>query len=295
MSLQTTGTGTPSSTSVIHSHRLSFTGTWSQQFTFRGRQLCYNRIPFNNWSERAVEVPLAFDFLARQRHAERILEVGNVLRHYENELSDALDVRNRRIVDKFEVGPGITNVDILAMDPNEKYQAILSVSTIEHVGQHCSPDGQYGEQHMRRDREGPLKAVAKIYDLLAVGGQAFITTPTGMLIDGGWYVQSSYDYLDLLITKYGIPREALSLHCMKSVAFERRLRNPRQLWVEAEAEELTHMRYDGWRGGARAIAVIEMTKLPQPFSLQFDVLPTPLEYTRSWVSKCLSFVVGLLQ
>jgi hypothetical protein len=291
MSLQTTGT--PSSTPVTLSKRLSFPGTWSQQFTFRGKQLCYNRIPFNNWSERAVEVPLAFDFLARQRTAERILEVGNVLQHYENELSDAPGVRNRCIVDKFEVGPGITNVDILAMDSDEKYQAILSVSTIEHVGQYCSPDGQYGEQYMRRDREGPLKAVAKIYDLLAVGGQALITTPFGMLTDGGWYVQSGYEYLDLLVTKYGIPREALSLHFLKSVAFERKLRNPRQTWVEVEAKELGHTCYDGWRGGARAVAVIELTKVPQPFVLHLDVPPSHLNYKRSLVSTFLSLTISL--
>ena len=290
MSLQTTGT--PSSTAVIASYPVTSSTRWNRQFTFRGRQFCYNRIPYNNWSERAVEVPLAFDFLAR--HVEHMLEVGNVLQHYENELSDVLDVRNRCIVDKFEVGSGITNVDILAMDSNDKYQAVLSISTVEHVGQHVSLDGCYGEQNKHCDLEGPLKAIAKIYDLLDVGGQALITTPFGVLTDAGWYVQASYEYLDLLVTKYAIPREALSLHCMKSVAFERKLRNPRQHWIEAEAKELTHTRYNGWRGGARAIAVIEMTKLLQPFSLQLDMPPTPLEYSRSWVSKGLSFVAGLL-
>lgn len=288
-------TGTPSSTSVITTPLTASSPRWSRQFTFCGRQFCYNRIPYNNWAERAVEVPLAFDFLARHRHVERMLEVGNVLQHYENELSDAPGVRNRCIVDKFEAGAGISNVDILAMDVNDKYQAILSISTIEHVGQHVSLDGCYGEHNKRCDIEGPLKAVAKMYDMLASGGQAFITTPFGMLIDGGWYIQSSYEYLDLLVTKYGIPREALSLHFMKLVAFEWKLRNPRQHWVEATAKELAQTRYGGWRGGARAIAVIEMTKLLQPFSLQLDVPPTPLAYSRSWVSKYLSFFAGLLR
>jgi len=291
MSLQTTGT--PSSSPVIPSKGISFSTTWNRQFTYRGKKLYYNRIPFNNWSERAVEIPLAFKFLT-EHNAEKILEVGNVLQHYENELSDVHGIRHRHIVDKFEVGEGITNVDILDIEPNEKYSAIVSLSTIEHVGQRCSLDGHYGEQNKPCDLEGPLKAVAKIYDLLDVDGQALITTPFGILIDAGWYVQSSAEYLELLVTKYGIPREALSFHFMKSLAFERKLRNPRQTWVEAEAKELTQTRYDGWRGGARAIAVIEMTKLPQPFSLQLDMPPTPLDYSRSWVSKCLSFVAGLL-
>ncbi|HCI81188.1 MAG TPA: hypothetical protein DHW02_16035 [Ktedonobacter sp.] len=290
MSLQTTNMA--SSTLVTTSPLTTFSPRWSRQFTFCDRQFYYNRIPYNNWSERAVEVPLAFDFLARHQ-AERMLEVGNVLQHYENELSDALGMRNRCIVDKFEVGAGISNVDILAMDSKDTYQAILSISTIEHVGQQVSPDGHYGEDHNCCDSEGPLKAVAKIYDMLAPEGHALITTPFGILTDGGWYVQSSYEYLDLLITKYGIPREALSLHFMKSVAFEWKLRNPRQQWVEAEAKELAHTRYDGWRGGARAIAVIEMTKLTQPFSLQLDVPPTPLTYHRSWISKCMSCVASV--
>lgn len=288
-------TSSPSSTlRVMTPSELSLPVTWSQQFTFRGKKLFYNRIPFNNWSERAVEVPLAFDFLAEHWYFENKLEVGNVLQHYENALSDALGIRHRCIVDKFEVGNGITNIDILDIDPNEKYQTIVSISTVEHVGQHCSFGGRYGEQTRYRDLEAPLKAVAKIYDLLSVGGQALITTPFGVLTDGGWYVQSSYDYLDLLVTKYAIPREALSLHFLQCVTFERRWHNPHSVWVEAEAKELGHVCYNRWRGGAGAIAVIELTKLHQPFTLNLNVPPSPLIYKRSVASQSLSFIVGLL-
>jgi hypothetical protein len=55
--------------------------SWSRQFTFHEKHLFYNRIAFNNCAERAVEIPVAFDFLARQADKEPILEVGNVLQH----------------------------------------------------------------------------------------------------------------------------------------------------------------------------------------------------------------------
>src|SRR5581483_3814147 len=268
--------------------------TWSRQFTFQGKKLHYNRISYNNRAERAVEVPIAFDFLARQQGKDTILEVGNVLQHYENSLSDALGIRARRIVDKFEIGHGITNLDIMDMDPEEKYQVIISVSTIEHVGQNCAPTGQFGEKYKTTDLEAPLKAIAKIYDLLAPDGHALITIPFGQLTDGGWYIQFSSEYLDLLITKYGLPQVALSVNYLKRAAIEYGLNNPNQEWIEAQAEELKHVKYDTLWGGARAVAIIELTKTTQPFSLNVALPPTPLVYESSQLAKGLFFTMGLL-
>ena len=47
--------------------------SWSREFTFCRKKLLYNRIHFNNRAERAVEVSIAFDFLARQESKEKIL------------------------------------------------------------------------------------------------------------------------------------------------------------------------------------------------------------------------------
>lgn len=268
--------------------------TWSRQFTFQGKKLYYNRISYNNRAERAVEIPLAFEFLARQQGKGPLLEVGNVLQHYENALSDALGIRGRRIVDKFEVGHGITNIDVMDIDPEEKYQAIISISTIEHVGQNCAPTGQFGEQHKTTDLEAPLKAMAKMYDLLAIDGRAFITVPFGQLIDGGWYVQFSSEYLDLLVTKYGIPREALAVSYLKRAAIEYGFNSPNQVWIEKEADALKRVKYDTLWGGARAVAIIELTKQAQPFTLNIAVPPTPLVYERSQLGKSLFFTMGLL-
>jgi hypothetical protein len=262
---------------------------------FQGEKLFYNRISFNNRAERAVEVPIAFHFLMNQPSGSSILEVGNVLQHYENALSDKLHIRDRRIVDKFESGDGIECIDIMDVGAHEKYQTIISVSTLEHVGQSRAPGGDFGERKRATDLEAPLKAAAKIYDLLSVGGRALLTVPFGKLIDGGWYIQFSSEYLDLLSTKYGLPREAISLSCLKNVAREPGWNNPYQQWLEAEPQELRSVRYDTLWGGARSIAVIELTKSAQPFTLDLAHPPTPLVYDSSQILKSLLFAAGFLK
>lgn len=131
-----------------------------------------------------------------------ILEVGNVLSHYENHLSETLGIiTSRRIVDKFEVEVGVDNEDLMNLPSDKKYDAIVSLSTVEHIGQKGDPSGGYGEQEENRDLECPLKAIAKIYDLLASDGKALIIVPFGKLIDGEWYIQFSKEDLYLLAKK----------------------------------------------------------------------------------------------
>ncbi|GHO88631.1 hypothetical protein KSZ_66370 [Dictyobacter formicarum] len=224
-----------------------------------------------------------------------ILEIGNTLQYYENMLSDAYGLHSRLIIDKFEVDLAVENLDIMHLDPQKKYHAIVSVSTVEHVGQHCDPSGVFGEQKQISDREAPLKAIAKVYDLLEVGGRALITVPFGKLIDGGWYIQFSSDYLQLLTTSYRIPQEAISIGLLRRITSEPVWNNPRQIWVEAMPEELAEVRYDDMLSGARAIAVIELTKQNEPYLLDFDVPPTPLSYESSQLSKGLFLTVGTIR
>jgi hypothetical protein len=251
---------------------------WKRDFIFRGSQLFYNRIPFNNFAERAVEIPIAFDFLARLQNKNTILEVGNVLSNYENLLSDYLGIRPRRIIDKFETGFGIDNVDLMNLSSIEKYHTIVSISTIEHIGQRVSPTGEFGESNKVADREAPLKAIAKIYDLLYVGGRAFITVPFGKLIDGGWYIQFSSEYLKLLVTKFAVPKESLSVSFLRRTDLELGSVNPHQLWVEAIEKDLSDVAYNSPWIGADAIAVIELTKIPGNFPPNLNAPLTPFVY-----------------
>ncbi len=103
------------------------------------------------------------------------------------------------------------------------------------------------------------------------------------------------EYLDLLSTKYGLPPEAISLTCLKNIAREPGWDNPCQRWLEVEPQELNEVRYDTLWGGARSIAVIELTKSAQPFTLDLVHPPTPLVYESSKLLKSLLFVAGLLK
>ena len=55
-----------------------------------------------------------------------MLEVGNVLSHYQRVCHD--------IVDKYEAREGVINEDVVSFDPGRRYALIVSISTLEHVG-----------------------------------------------------------------------------------------------------------------------------------------------------------------
>ena len=134
------------------------------EFTFEGKSLplFYHRYNMTWATERAVEVPVAGEFL-RRFAGKSVLEVGNVTPHY-------LDT-GHTILDKFESGPGIINEDIADFAPSERFDLILSVSTFEHIGFDDEADGDSGKKISQ--------AIATCRGLLAVGGQLVLTLPLG--------------------------------------------------------------------------------------------------------------------
>ena len=250
---------------------------WPRTFNFKGKDLPYNRIQYNNPSERAVEVAIGFDFLANLPKSARVLEVGNVLSYYENSLSQHLGVVSRKIVDKFEIELGVDNEDLMLLSSEEKYDGIVCISTVEHIGQGVTPVGTYGEVAEERDLEAPLKAVAKIYDLLAVGGTALITVPFGTLTDGEWYIQFSGQYLSLL-KKYGIPKEAVVTDFLKLIDRDKTQHSVKMLWAEVDVFEVSNAEYNHPFSASNAIAVLELSKVSTDFHLSLNVEPTPLFY-----------------
>ncbi|GED52549.1 hypothetical protein EDM54_18255 [Brevibacillus borstelensis] len=238
-------------------------------FIYQNKQLTYNPIHFQNFSERAVEVPIAIDFLKRIGKEKRILEVGNVLSNYAPLLSQHPEIGEIDVLDKFEKGPGIMNVDL--MDFNEKYDAIVSISTVEHIGQNA-----YGE-HSSGDREAPLKAILKIYNLLHPGGKALITVPFGKLMDMGWLIQFSSEYVALLVDKYGIPREALSMSFLKKLDADTSVTICQQVWIQCEERELENTYFQSPFPFANGIAVIELDKVAETRAV-IQGRPEPLHY-----------------
>jgi hypothetical protein len=180
-----------------------------------------------------------------------------VLSNYEEAWQSYYEIRARQIIDKCETAARVDNLDILEMPGHETYDGIISVSTMEHINQHWIRGGYNAED---RDLEAPLKAMAKVYDLLRPGGRALITVPFGRLLDGGWYIQFSAEYLKLLIDKYGISSECMDANYLRRDAIELTFDNPRQHWVQVQEQDLAEAEYDIGFPCANGVAIIRLTK-----------------------------------
>src|SRR3990167_11221224 len=99
----------------------------TKTFTFQGSQYNYFFHKYNvAWrNERTVEIPIIKKFVDEYK-GKNILEVGNVLSHY-------FLVRHD-IIDKYEKAKNVFNQDITEYKLEKKYDLIISVSTLEHVG-----------------------------------------------------------------------------------------------------------------------------------------------------------------
>jgi SAM-dependent methyltransferase len=134
-----------------------------RSFTVHGDKYGYCVAEYNSaWhNERTVEIPIALRYLHRCSDC-RTLEVGNVLSHYSPSL-------RHDIVDKYEQAPGVLNIDVVDYQPDDPYDLIVSVSTLEHVG--------WDEDVA--DSTKPIRAVDHLNCLLRPGGMLLVTFPLG--------------------------------------------------------------------------------------------------------------------
>lgn len=98
-----------------------------EYFEYKGIRLPYFYHKYRStWAnERIVEIPVFRDIISKSS-GKRVLEIGNVISHY--------DTVNHDIIDKYENDPSIIREDILKFKPDSKYDIIISISTFEHVG-----------------------------------------------------------------------------------------------------------------------------------------------------------------
>lgn len=108
--------------------------------------------------ERAVEIPVALEMFP---WGGNVLEIGNVLSQYTTLPHD--------IVDKYEKGEGVQNVDIVRYNPGKLYDLIISISTLEHIGWDETP----------KEPGKILEAVAVMKTLLSDKGKMLVTVPLG--------------------------------------------------------------------------------------------------------------------
>jgi hypothetical protein len=114
-------------------------------------------------NERIVELPIARAMMEGVQ-AQEILEVGNVLSHYDASASHT-------VIDKYEPTgrAGCFLCDVLGFHPERKYRLILSLSTLEHVGWDEIPV----------ELEKASLAILHLKSLLAPDGVLFLTIPLG--------------------------------------------------------------------------------------------------------------------
>jgi SAM-dependent methyltransferase len=185
-------------TYVAYSRLLS-----QRTFEFSGLRYPYFYHRYNNTAEteRCVEVPLAWEFL--QRRAGAVLEIGNVVNHYRPV--------PHTVVDKYEIAEGVLNVDVCDFAPTQKFDAIVSISTIEHVG--------WDEQPF--DPQKSLRAIEHLRQILAPSGRMFLSFPIG-----------HNETLDAAV------RDG-TLGCSELRGMKRQ---PRNNWIEAPLNELLQCR-----------------------------------------------------
>jgi SAM-dependent methyltransferase len=111
-------------------------------------------------NERAVEIPIIWRVVEKYQ-GQKILEVGNVLSHYFPFHHD--------ILDKYEKADGVLNQDVINFHPAGKYDLIVSISTLEHVGWDENP----------RDPLKILKAFENLKSVIAPGGKLVVSLPVG--------------------------------------------------------------------------------------------------------------------
>lgn len=137
--------------------------TGADTFMYRGHELTYLDHSYNatRLNERAVEVPIADAWLAQLASATWAVEVGNVLAYY------GLHPNSWFCVDRDEVAPGVVNADIREWDNVARLNAVISISTFEHVGQ---DEGRW---------EDAWPAIERVTSMLAPDGSMLVTIGLG--------------------------------------------------------------------------------------------------------------------
>ena len=134
----------------------------SRTFIFQRKTYNYFYHPYNTTArnERAIEVPIIWNVI-KKYDGKNILEVGNVLSHYFHFSHDTID--------KYEESKDVINQDIVNFHPHKKYDLIVSISTLEHVGWDENP----------KDPNKILRAIKNLKSCLAKKGKIIITLPLG--------------------------------------------------------------------------------------------------------------------
>jgi len=192
------------------------------KFDFQGKKYGYLYIRYNRtWrNERAVEIPIIWEVVKRFQ-GKNFLEFGNVISHYFSV--------SHEVVDKYEKAPGVINQDIVDFRTERRYDLIVGISTLEHVGL----------DEEQKDPEKTLRAVEVLRSLLSPTGKLMLTIPVG-------YNPHLDRYLDEDRMKF------TGMYCLKRVSASNR-------WMEVEWKDIkgSKFHYPYHNANGLVIAVFE--------------------------------------
>ena len=173
-------------------------------------------------NERTVEIPIIMEII-QSHHGKRILEVGNVLSNYFSVTHD--------ILDKYDSAFGVIRRDVVNFNPEEKYDLVVSISTLEHVGFDETP----------KDPKKTLEAVRNLkMNCLDKNGKMVITFPLGYNI-----------HLDEIIERKELEFDTIN--------FLKRI-NKKNQWKEVSWDEARGERYNSPFPFANVVVICEATR-----------------------------------
>jgi hypothetical protein len=108
-------------------------------------------------SERCVEIALASRALGL-RNPRSVVEIGNVL--------PLAGISCHTVVDKYEQGPGVLNEDVVDFRPEQRFDLLVSLSTLEHIGWDEQP-------------QDPGKAARALEAMSRLADDLLVTIPVG--------------------------------------------------------------------------------------------------------------------
>ncbi len=136
--------------------------TFHTTFPYKNHRFHYFFHPYNLTitNERMIEIPI-FQSIINKYPSDTILEIGNVLSHYQK--------CSHCVIDKYEVAHNVLNQDAVNYHSLKKFDCIIGISTFEHIGQDEKP----------HDPKKAVRAVNHIRGLLTKQGKCIISIPVG--------------------------------------------------------------------------------------------------------------------
>ena len=202
-----------------HNHNFDFQGV--KYFYF------YHRYNMTWTNERCVEIPICKRIILMYEES-KILEVGNVLSNYFETRYD--------IIDKYDINDKVVNVDVVDFKTTKKYDLIMSISTMEHVGW---DENTYGAFLSQKEPQKVIDGINNLRDCLTEKGLLIITIPVGYNSN----LDESLKYGLILYTE---------IACLKRIS--------KHSWVECSWDECNHIKYDFPFIGANALVILFIKK-----------------------------------